>query len=526
MPALQKDGDLSAETNRTILYLQELWASLQRERLMTATEKLLFAAAILLLLSILASKASAKLGVPALLLFLALGMLAGSEGLGGIYFDDAQLSQSLGVVALAFILFAGGLDTQWREIRPILWQGISLSTLGVLITALIIGVVATKLLGFSLLEGVLLGSIVASTDAAAVFSVLKGRGLGIKTNIRHLLEFESGSNDPMAVFLAIGLTGLLANQQANALSLVPTFILQMAVGALMGFVMGKVAVIAINRLRLEYDGLYPVLSLCLVLLIYGATSFLHGNGFLAVYIAGIVMGGSSFIHKRSVMQFNDGLAWLMQIAMFLTLGLLVFPSHLKPVAGNALVLSLVLIFIARPVAVFIGLAFAKLRFKEKLLIAWAGLRGAVPIILATFPLLAGLPKSEIIFNIVFFIVISSVLLQGTTILLVARWLDLTETDMEITKSPIEFELMENINKELVNVEIPSGSQVVGRQIVDVYFPEDALVILISRQGEFIVPRGATVLEAGDMLLLLAGTDDLAKTRAIIEEEAPAKLKAT
>jgi potassium/hydrogen antiporter len=492
---------------------------------MMAIEKILFATAILLLLSILASKASAKLGVPALLLFLALGVLAGSEGVGGIYFDDAHLSQSLGVVALAFILFAGGLDTEWREIRLLLWKGISLSTLGVLITALIIGLVATKLLGFSLLEGVLLGSIVASTDAAAVFSVLKGRGLGIKTRLRHLLEFESGSNDPMAVFLAIGLTGLLTNQRTDVLSLVPAFILQMAVGAGLGYAMGKLAVVAINRLRLEYDGLYPVLSLCLVLLIYGATSFFHGNGFLAVYIAGIVMGSSSFIHKRSVMQFNDGLAWLMQIAMFLTLGLLVFPSHLKPIAGNGLILSLVLMFIARPVAVFISLAFSRLRLKEKLLISWAGLRGAVPIILATFPLLAGLPKSEMIFNIVFFIVISSVLLQGTTILLVARWLDLTEADMEITKSPIEFELMENINKELVNVEIPNGSQVVGKQIVDVHFPEDALVILVNRQGEFIVPRGATVLEAGDMMLLLAGTDDLAKTRSIIEKSATARLNA-
>jgi cell volume regulation protein A len=373
---------------------------------------------------VIASKASARLGVPALVLFLAIGMLAGSDGPWGIYFDDPWLAQFLGVVALAFILFAGGLDINWQSVRRVFWSGIALSTIGIVITALLVAWFATVVLGFSLFEGLLLGAVVSSTDAAAVFAILRSRNVGLKGQLQPLLELESGSNDPMAVYLTLGFIGLLSNPATSIIDLIPMFIHQMSLGVAVGYAMGKAMVFIINRLKLEYDGLYPVLTLSLVLLTYGATASMGGNGFLAVYLAGLLMGKSNFIHKKSLMRFHDGLAWLTQIAMFLTLGLLVFPSRLTPIIGVGLLVSMFLIFVARPVSIFIALLFAKMSFKEKIMVSWVGLRGAVPVILATFPLLAGVPKADMIFNVVFFIVLTSVLLQGTLIPTVARWLDM------------------------------------------------------------------------------------------------------
>jgi NhaP-type Na+/H+ and K+/H+ antiporters with a unique C-terminal domain len=293
-------------------------------------ESVFLGVSVLLLLSVLASKASAKLGVPALLLFILIGMFAGSEGPGGIEFDYPRLAQSLGVVALLFILFAGGLDTEWTSIRPILWHGVGLSTLGVGLTAIFVAWFAVRVLDFSLLEGLLLGSIVSSTDAAALFAVLRSRSISLAPPLKPLLELESGTNDPMAVFLTMGFVSLLANKDASLMDLLPMFFLQMPVGALLGWIMGKGMVLAINRLRLEYDGLYPVLSLSLVLFTYGLTDILGGNGFLAAYVAGLIMGNSSFVHKASLIRFHDGLAWLMQITMFLALGLQVFPRASSP----------------------------------------------------------------------------------------------------------------------------------------------------------------------------------------------------
>jgi cell volume regulation protein A len=484
---------------------------------MTSIDHILVAASILLLLSVLASKASAKLGIPALLLFLVLGMLAGSDGPGGIYFDDAHLAQSLGVVALALILFSGGLDTEWSSVRPVLLKGLALSTAGVLITAVLVGLFARVVLGFSLLEGVLLGAIVSATDAAAVFSVLRARSVGLKGNVRPLLELESGSNDPMAVFLTTGLIGILTQPDARWFSLVPMFIQQMAVGAALGYATGKLTIFIINRLELEFEGLYPVLTLSLILLSYGATATVGGNGFLAVYIAGLVLGKNDFIHKRSVMRFHDGLAWLMQIAMFLALGLLVFPSHLVPIVGLGLLASLFLMLVARPVSVLATLAFSGMRLNEKLMISWVGLRGAVPIVLATFPLLAGMPRAEIIFDLVFFIVLTSILLQGTSMPLLARWLKL-EAPVRNRVHPLELERTAGVNSQLVDVEVPNGSAVIGKQIVGAGFPKGALIVLIGRGNEFIVPNGGTVIEPGDRLLMLANGEDLGKTRAIVESK--------
>jgi cell volume regulation protein A len=491
---------------------------------MRSIDEILVAGSVLLLLSILSSKAAARLGVPALLLFLLLGMLAGSDGPGGIYFDNAYVAQSLGIVALSLILFSGGLDTEWSSIRPVLWQGLALSTVGVVITAVLVGLFAKIVLGFSMLEGVLLGAIVSATDAAAVFSVLRARGIGLTGHVRPLLELESGSNDPMAVFLTTGLVGLISDQSNNLLSLLPKFIWQMALGAALGYAMGRLAILLINRLSLEFHGLYPVLTLSLILLTYGGTDMMSGNGFLAVYIVGLVMGNHSFIHKATVKRFHDGLAWLMQIAMFLVLGLLVFPSHLLPIVGLGLVAALFLIFVARPVSIFVALAFSKFKFNEKLMISWVGLRGAVPIVFATFPLLAGMPRAEIIFDLVFFIVLTSVLLQGTSLPIVARWLRVEAPVRDEPKSPLTLEPDTGLQSELVDIEIPPGSAVVGKQIVGASIPAGALIVLINRANEFLVPNGATVLQSGDHVLVLADKDDLALTRAIVENNTSEKIR--
>jgi cell volume regulation protein A len=469
----------------------------------TPAEVVLVIVGLLLIASVLISKVSDRFGVPALLLFLLLGMLAGSDGPGGIYFDDPALTQFIGVIALVFILFSGGLDTEWHSIRPVLKQGITLATLGVVLTAVLVGLFAQWVLGFTLLEGLLLGAIVSSTDAAAVMSVLRSKGINLKGQLKPLLELESGSNDPMAVFLTIGLIEILTRQISSPIVLLGELVLQMAVGALLGYGLGRALVWIVNHARLGYDGLYSVLTLAFVLFVYGAATLLGGNGFLAVYVAGIVVGNNDFIHKRSLLRFHDGLAWLMQIAMFLTLGLLVFPSQLLPVIGVGILIALWLMFVARPVAVFVSLIGSKMSGREKSLIAWVGLRGAVPIILATYPRVAGLPSAPLIFNIVFFVVLASVLLQGTTIPRVARWLRVEAPLTPRRSFPLEYTPVKGLKSELRELFIPAGSFAVGKAIVELHLPREVLVILIGRGDEFLVSTGSTVLQADDTLLILA-----------------------
>ncbi|HSQ40194.1 MAG TPA: potassium/proton antiporter, partial [Anaerolineales bacterium] len=303
-------------------------------------EFILIIVASLLLISVLISRVSDRFGIPALLFFLALGMLAGSDGPGGIYFDDPALTQFVGIIALNLILFAGGLETEWKEVRPVLKYGIILSTLGVFITAIVVGIIAQYLLGFSLLQGLLLGAIVSSTDAAAVFSILRSKSLGLKGPLRHLIELESGSNDPMAVFLTVGIIQLLTRPDIQGTGLFGSFILQIAIGILCGFAFGKIIVFLANRIQLGFEGLYPVLTLSIVFLAYSVTNTLYGNGFLAVYLAGIVAGHRDFVHRRSIIRFHDGAAWLMQITMFLTLGLLVYPSEIIPIISSGLLIAI------------------------------------------------------------------------------------------------------------------------------------------------------------------------------------------
>lgn len=477
-------------------------------------EYILLGFALLLLFSIFASKASGRFGVPALILFLSVGMLAGSEGPGGIYFDNASVAQSLGVVALVYILFAGGMDTVWKNVRSVLGPAVGLATFGVAITAGLVGVFTSYALGLSLLEGLLIGAIVSSTDAAAVFAVLRSRSIGLKGKIKPLLELESGSNDPMAVFLTVGLTALIANPGSSIFGLVPDFFQQMILGALLGYAFGKGMLFTLNRARLEYEGLYPVLTLAMVALAYGATALVGGNGFLAVYIAGLVLGNNYFIHKQSLVRFHDGIGWLMQIAMFLTLGLLVFPSSILPVTGTGLIVALFLMIVARPVSVFLTLAPTGMNWREKAMISWVGLRGAVPIILATFPLLAGIAQAEMIFNLVFFIVILSVLLQGTTLPFAARLLKVNAPMQRQRRYPLEYVETEDSKFKSGMVEVPvhPNAFAVGKPIVALGIPEDTLIVLIGRGDEFVIPNGATVIEENDTLLVLAGEKSLAELR--------------
>jgi cell volume regulation protein A len=385
-------------------------------------EEWLFISSLLLLLSIFAWKVSTKLGIPALVLFLGIGMLAGSDGPGGIYFDDALVAQSVGVVALAFILFAGGLETEWQVVRPALWGAVSLSTIGVLLTAVVVALFALLLLHVSFLEGLLLGAIISATDAAAVFSVLGARNLQLTGKLLPLLELESGTNDPMAVFLTLGLTRLLTNPHESVVGVILLFVQQMGVGVVLGLLIGWAAIWLLKRLHLDVEGLYRVFTIALVLFTYGLTAILGGSGFLAVYLVGLLLGNSSVQRVDRLSRFHDGIAWLMQIAMFLILGLLVFPSHLPAVFGSGLLITAVAVFLARPVSVFIALFPVKMSWQEKCFVSWVGLRGAVPIVLATFPLLAGLPRASLLFDLVFFVVLVSVLLQGASAPVVARWL--------------------------------------------------------------------------------------------------------
>ncbi len=467
-----------------------------------AVELLLLVVAALLLLSILASKAAGWLGVPSLLLFLLLGMLAGSEGIGGIAFDDAGLAQAIGVISLALILFAGGLETDWNVVKPTLRSGLSLATLGVVITAVLVGFFAHAFLNFGLLEGLLLGAILSSTDAAAVFAVLRGRSVHLRGKLEPLLELEAGSNDPMAVFLTIALTSLVAQPVQPLLSLVIFFFQQLILGVAGGSLIGLLSLWLLNRLRLEYDGLYPVLTLALALLTYGVTATLGGSGFLAVYLAGLLLGNRDFIHKKSLTRFHDGVAWLMQISMFLSLGLLVTPSRLIAMAGMGLIIALFLMLVARPFSALAALLFSRFSLRERLMVGWVGLRGAAPIVLATFPLLAGLPKAEMLFNLVFFAVLASVLLQGPTIIPIARALGV---EAPPTRRPPAPEIP--LKEALVEVILPPDSAAVGRQLLDVGLPSGVLVVLIGRDGQTFVPSGSTTLAARDKLLLISASED-------------------
>ena len=460
---------------------------------------LLVLACVLVLVSILASKASGRSGVPALLLFLGIGMLAGSEGIGGIYFDNAELARAVGVVALALILFSGGLDTRWDAIRPVLGRGVVLATVGTVATAGLVGGLVLLVTDLPLLEALLLGAVVSSTDAAAVFSILRARKVQLPSPVRNLLELESGSQRPHG-----GVPHRQphrADHRGRRLAAGARLVVRPADGPRRA---------ARLRARTRH-GLgdqphrpgprrpLPRAQPHALLLTFGLTSSVGGSGFLAVYVAGVVMGGRAYIHKRSLTRFHDGLAWLAQIAMFLTLGLLVFPSRIVPLMGVAVLIAAFLTLVARPLSVYLSLLGSRFSLREQTLVGWAGLRGAAPIILATFPLVAGVPGGEALFNIVFFIVLASTLVQGTTIPAVARWLRVRGPAYEA--EPVW--AGEPVRRDLVEYRVPEDSPVVGRQVAQAGLPAGADVVLLRRYDTFVVVRGSTRLRRDDVLLLLA-----------------------
>jgi potassium/hydrogen antiporter len=468
---------------------------------------ILLIGSVLLLISVIAGRTTSRLGVPTLIFFLIVGVLAGSEGIGGIHFDDPQIAQFIGIVALNFILFSGGLDTHWKTIKPVLWRGVALSTIGVLMTALSVGFFVHFVFGFTLLEGLLLGSIVSATDAAAVFSILRSQGIGLKGYLRPVLELESGSNDPMAYFLTITLTSIIASGNADIAVLIPEFLKEFILGGALGLLMGKASVWLINKINLESEGLYPVLTLGLAMFTYAATHAIGGNGFLAIYLCAIIIGNSNMVHRRSLIKFYDGQAWIMQIVLFLTLGLLVFPSRILPLVGMGLLISGFLIFVARPIGVFASLSFFKSNIRSKLFVSWVGLRGGVPIVFATYPLIAGIPKAELIFNLVFFISISSVLLQGTTLAHVARWLHVAIPAKTKRKVNQDFESVDAIKTEMREIKINDQSKAIGKRIVELSIPPSVNILTIKRKNLFIVPNGSTRIHVADVLHILAESNE-------------------
>lgn len=467
------------------------------------TENILLIGSVLLFLSLIAGKTSSRFGVPVLLLFLAIGMLAGSDGIGGIHFDNPKIAQFIGVIALNFILFSGGLDTSWGSVKPVLWQGVTLSTLGVMLTALLVGLFVWLITDFTFIEGMLLGSIVASTDSAAVFSILRSKNLALKGNLRPTLELESGSNDPMAYILTIIFTGLVVYPDTSIWSIIPLFIKQIALGALFGFGMGKLGTIMINKLKFDFEGLYIVMVIAIMLFTFSVTDFLGGNGFLAIYISAVFIGNQELIHKRSIIKSFDNFAWLMQIILFLTLGLLVYPKQILPIIGIGIVVSLFLIIVARPMSVFISLLPFKMQNRKRVFISWVGLRGAVPIVFATYPLIAGLDKANMIFNIVFFISITSVIIQGVSLPFVAKWLHVTLPEKLKVKTKTDYEIFDTIKSNLTEITIPSNCKIIGKKIVQLGFPKTATISFIQRGENFITPTGSTIIEENDILYILS-----------------------
>lgn len=469
-------------------------------------ENILLVGSILLFGSILAGKLGGRFGIPALLLFLGVGMLFGSDGIFNIQFNDPADAQFIGMMALSVILFSGGMDTKFSEIKPILWQGVTLATAGVFLTAAVTGVFIYFVSGeLRLIESFLLASMMASTDSASVFSILRSKRQGLKQRLRPMLELESGSNDPMAYMLTVLLIGMIQTGGMSIGKAILMFFVQMGLGALSGWALGKLAIATINKINLDNRSMYSVLLLAFVFFTFSFTDLIGGNGYLAAYIAGLVVGNHKLVSKRSLTTFFDGITWLFQIVLFLTLGLLVNPHELLPVLGVGVLISVFMILFARPLSVFLCLTpFKCLTTKGKLYVSWVGLRGAVPIIFATYPWIAGLEHANMMFNIVFVVTIVSLLTQGTTVSLMARWLGLATEE----KTPaFGIDLPEKIKSALSEIEVQPVLLSNGERLRDLILPDNTLVVMIKRGDNYFVPKGATKLDVGDKLLVISDNDE-------------------
>lgn len=463
---------------------------------MTQGYYIIFSVGFLMIMGVMATKFSSRLGVPSLVLFIIVGMFLGDI----IYYDNAFLTQLFGTFALIVILFEGGSQTNWENIRPILKPAISLATLGVLLTAIIIGVFSKWLLGLSWVESMLFGAIVGSTDAAAVFAAMGG--YNIVKRLSATLEAESGLNDPMAIFLTISLIQWIQASDTIFLSFLLNLFLQMAIGGFLGLLFGKLAVWGLNRIQLDSSGLYPVLALAFAIITFSITSIFNGSGLLAVYVMAIIIGNSDIAYRQAIFRFNEGFAWMMQIFMFILLGWLVFPEQLQDIVWVGLALSILLMFVARPVGVWLSTWGYGYQQKEKLFIAWAGLRGAVPIVLATYPLLAKLPNSNLLFNTVFFVVITSAVIQGSTINWLGRKLEVIGEEVPKVSHTLELVSLGKANAEIVEFTIVKGMFVADKQVNRLSLPQDVLITAVIRNNEVVTPKGDTLLLPEDTLYIL------------------------
>lgn len=476
-----------------------------------SAENVLLIGSILLFVSIVVGKTGYRFGVPTLLLFLVVGMLFGSDGLG-IQFHDAKEAQFIGMVALSIILFSGGMDTKFSEIRPVLRPGILLSTLGVLFTALFTGLFIWWLSGldgtnihFPLTVSILLAATMSSTDSASVFAILRSQKMNLKHNLRPMLELESGSNDPMAYMLTIVMIQLsLSGSGTDWFSIALSFGIQFLVGAAAGYLLGKLAILMLNRLNIDNQALYPILLLSFVFFTFAITDRLQGNGYLAVYIAGMMVGNHRIMHRKEIYTFMDGLSWLFQIIMFLCLGLLVNPHEMVEVSVVALLISLFMIVVGRPLSVWLCLLpFGRhISMRSRLFVSWVGLRGAVPIIFATYPVVREVPGAGQIFNIVFFITIVSLIVQGTTVSRMARWLGLS-TPLPQNGNTFGVELPEEMGSDLRDLTVTAELLAQGTTLKELNLPQGTLVMIVKRGDDHLVPNGSLRLQLGDKLLLIS-----------------------
>lgn len=442
------------------------------------------------------SKLLYKLGIPTLILFIGLGMLTGSDGLGGFYFDNYELAQQICSVGLVFIMFYGGFGTNVKIAKPVLPQSILMSTLGVIITALLTGLFCHFFLGMSLMEGLLVGSVVGSTDAASVFAILRSRNLNLKGGLASLLEIESGSNDPIAYMLTITILSFLSPQDQTPI--IKVVFLQIVFGILIGVVVGKLAALVLRKINFEITGLYYILVIAIAMLGYSLSETLGGNGYLSVYLVGIILGNSRIMHKRSLVHFFDGLSWIMQILLFFTIGLLSFPSQIPAIIWIGVAVWFFMTFFARPIATFGILSFFKVPIKQQLLVSWVGLRGAASVVFAIYAMTMEINMESDLFHIVFFVAMLSVLVQGTLIPPIAKKLDLVDEETTVFKTFTDYQ--EELGTRLVEFSVPEDHRFVGKSIMNANIPEDILVVMIKRKGDVLVPKGSTVIQAGDILV--------------------------
>jgi cell volume regulation protein A len=476
--------------------------------------ELILVAGALLAGGLLASLLATRVRVPSLVLFVGLGMLVGSDGTGWIDFSDYELARTIGVIALALILYEGGLASGFSEIRPVLVPAISLAVVGTIATAVIAGLAAAWLFDLSTLEGLLVGSIVAATDGAAIFAILRTSTL--RRRLARTLEGESGLNDPVAVLLVVGFIDWIQKPEYGIWDMAGLFAREIAIGLVVGIAIGWLGVRALRHLRLVTAGLYPVASLAIAALAYGAAAELHGSGFLAVYLAGLALGSANIPARRTIGAFHDGLGWVAQVALFLTLGLLVFPSQLGDVALEGSVLALIVVFVARPLGAVLATGLSKYTASERIVLGWAGLRGAVPVVLATFPVIAGVAHGLEFFNIVFFAVLLSTVLQGSTFEQLARRLHVTTHEPALPRPLTEAGTIRRLGAEVVEYAVGPDEAIVGARVRELGLPRDALVTVIVRGRQAIPPRGSTRLEAGDRLHILVREETAGELIALTE----------